>query len=50
MNFLEWFGIISVMIWLFIGLVYAFKNMDSQKKIIEDDYYKNELYNDFDEE
>ena len=50
MSFFEWIGLIFVMAWLFIGLIYVFKNINSQKKTIEDDYYKDELYNDFDKE
>ena len=45
MSFLEWVGLTSILIGLFIGLIYAFNGVDKKKKTVED-----ELYNDFDEE
>mgnify|MGYP001024447920 CR=1 FL=1 len=50
MSFFEWVGLTFIMMGLLIGWIYAFNDVDKKKKIIEDDYYKNELYNDFDEE
>ena len=45
MSFLEWVGLTSILIGLFIGLIYAFNGVDKKKKTVED-----ELYNDFDKE
>ena len=45
MSFLEWVGLTSILIGLFIGLIYAFNSVDKKKKTVED-----ELYNDFDKE
>ena len=38
MSFLEWVGLVSIMIGLFIGLIYAFNFADSKKKAIENSY------------
>ena len=47
MSFLEWVGLISIAIWLFVGLLYAFKSIDGKKKAIENSYNNDdEIYDD----
>jgi len=38
MSILEWVGLTFIMIGLFIGLLYAFKSVDSKKNDIENNY------------
>ena len=38
------------MIWLFMGLIFAFKSIDSQKKTIENNYPEKDLFMDYDKE
>ena len=49
MIFLEWVGLTSILIGLFIGLIYAFKSIDSQKKTIENNYNNDDQLIDDDE-
>ena len=50
MSFLEWVGLASIMIWIFIGLIYVLKSADSKKNNIENSYIEewNTLVNDDD--
>ena len=50
MSFLEWVGLTSILIGLFIGLIYAFKSIDSQKKTIENNYPEKDSFMDYDKE
>ena len=50
MSILEWVGFASIMIGLFIGLIYVLKSADSKKNNIENSYIEewNTLVNDDD--
>ena len=43
MSFLEWVGLTSIMIGLFISLLFAFKSADSKKKKIENSYINDDI-------
>ena len=43
MSFIEWVGLTFIMIGLFIGLIYAFKSVDSKKKKIENSYINDDI-------
>ena len=42
MSLLEWIGLVSVVVGVFIGLIFVFKNVDRQKKAIENIFYEKE--------
>ena len=42
MSLLEWIGLFSVVVGVFIGLIFVFKNVDGHKKAIENIFYEKE--------
>ena len=42
MNLFEWIVLFSVVVGVFIGLIFVFKNVDGHKKAIENIFYEEE--------